>query len=156
MIVRRIGGRFPAGRLWSGGMWLGVLSVLLASAAAGIGLRHVYAQSEQSTPAADTPSNAAPSDNPAPVTTPANPPSSQAVPAPATPARPITNSPEELRKREVANECANLLKLATDLKTEIDKTTKDELSLTVVRKADEIEQLAHKVRSGTRLTAGKD
>jgi len=52
-------------------------------------------------------------------------------------------------RQEVARECADLLKMATDLKTEVDKTTKDTLSLTVVRKAGEIEQLAHKVRTGT-------
>ena len=52
------------------------------------------------------------------------------------------------QKQEVASECANLLKMATDLKTEVDKTTKDTLSVTVVRKAGEIEQLAHKVRLG--------
>jgi hypothetical protein len=37
--------------------------------------------------------------------------------------------------------------LANSLKAEIDKTTKDTLSVTVVRKADEIEHLAHKMRS---------
>ena len=47
---------------------------------------------------------------------------------------------------QVAADCASLLKLATDLKAEVDKTTKDELSMSVVRKAGEIEQLAHKVR----------
>lgn len=51
-------------------------------------------------------------------------------------------------KQEIASECANLLKMATDLKAEVDKTTKDTLSVTVVRKAGEIEQLAHKVRTG--------
>jgi len=38
--------------------------------------------------------------------------------------------------------------MANDLKTEVDKSTKDMLSVTVVRKADEIEKLAHKVRTG--------
>jgi type VI protein secretion system component VasF len=52
-------------------------------------------------------------------------------------------------RQDVARACADLLKMATDLKTEVDKTTKDTLSLTVVRKAGEIEQLAHKVRTGT-------
>jgi hypothetical protein len=39
--------------------------------------------------------------------------------------------------------------MATDLKAEVDKSNKDTLSVTVVRKAVEIEQLAHKVRTGT-------
>jgi hypothetical protein len=46
--------------------------------------------------------------------------------------------------------------MASDLKAEVNKTTKDELSVSVVRKAGEIEQLAHKVRTDPRLTAGKD
>jgi len=50
------------------------------------------------------------------------------------------------RKNQVADECAQLLKLATGLKAEVDKTTKDTLSIAVVRKAGEIEQLARKVR----------
>jgi hypothetical protein len=57
---------------------------------------------------------------------------------------------------QVAGDCAALLKLATDLKAEVDKTTKDELSVTVVRKAGEIEQLARKVRDANRIQAGKN
>jgi len=45
-----------------------------------------------------------------------------------------------------------LLKLATDLKAEVDKTTKDTLSLNVIRKADEIERLAHNVKGKMTLT----
>jgi hypothetical protein len=52
---------------------------------------------------------------------------------------------------EVAKQCADLLKMATDLKAAVDKSSAGTLSVTVVRKADEIEQLAHKVR----LTNGK-
>jgi hypothetical protein len=58
------------------------------------------------------------------------------------------------RKKQIADESARLLKLATDLKAEVDKTTKDTLSITVVRKADEIEKLAHSVKENTKLTAG--
>ena len=39
--------------------------------------------------------------------------------------------------------------MATDLKSEVDKTNRDTLSLTVVRKASAIERLAHKVRTGS-------
>ena len=63
---------------------------------------------------------------------------------------------EEKRKQEVAAECASLLKLATDLKAQVDKTSKDELSVTVVRKAAELEQMAHKVRNGTALEASDE
>jgi hypothetical protein len=47
----------------------------------------------------------------------------------------------------VAVQSANLLKMAYDLKSEVDKTTKDTLSVTVVRRAAEIEQLARKMRA---------
>jgi hypothetical protein len=65
-------------------------------------------------------------------------------------------TPEERRKQEVADECAYLLKLATDLKTEVDKVSKDELSVSVVRKAAQLEQTAHKVRNGTPLSASNE
>ncbi|MDR3724563.1 MAG: hypothetical protein P4K83_08775 [Terracidiphilus sp.] len=45
------------------------------------------------------------------------------------------------------DECAQLLALANELKTAMDKATKDMLSITVVRKAEEIEKLAHRMRS---------
>jgi hypothetical protein len=70
------------------------------------------------------------------------------------PALPLT--PAEQRKQDVASECADLLKLATDLKADVDKSSKDELSIAVVRKAGEIEQHARKLRTDPRLTAGKD
>jgi hypothetical protein len=58
-------------------------------------------------------------------------------------------SPAEASQREIEAESSDLLKMATALKAEVDKSTKDTLSVTVVRKAGEIEQLAHKVRLGT-------
>jgi hypothetical protein len=57
------------------------------------------------------------------------------------------------RKTQIADDTAKLLKLATDLKTEVDKTDKDTLSVNVIRKADEIEKLAHSVREKTKSTA---
>jgi hypothetical protein len=59
-------------------------------------------------------------------------------------------SPEDAidaRKRQIAEDSATLLKLADDLKAEVDKTNKDVLSLEVIRKADQIEKLAHDVQS---------
>jgi hypothetical protein len=55
------------------------------------------------------------------------------------------------RRRQIADDSARLLKLATDLKAEVDKTTKDTLSLGVIRKADEIERLAHDVKEKMKL-----
>lgn len=58
------------------------------------------------------------------------------------------------RRKQIADDSERLLKLATDLKAEVDKTTKDTLSLSVIRKADEIEKLAHSVKDKMKLTAG--
>ncbi len=58
------------------------------------------------------------------------------------------------RKKQIADDTARLLKLANDLKAEVDKTSKDTLSLTVIRKADEIEKLAHAVKEKMKLTVG--
>jgi hypothetical protein len=58
------------------------------------------------------------------------------------------------RKKQLAADSARLLKLATELKTEVDKTTKDTLSVNVIRKADEIEKLAHSVKENMRLSVG--
>lgn len=54
---------------------------------------------------------------------------------------------EGMPNTKVSEESANLLKLATSLKADVDKTTKDTLSVAVVREAGEIEQLAHKMRT---------
>ena len=55
--------------------------------------------------------------------------------------------PDPDPKNPVAVQSANLLKLAYNLKSEVDKTTKDTLSVTVVRQAAEIEQIARKMRT---------
>jgi len=58
------------------------------------------------------------------------------------------------RRKIIADESALLLKLATDLKTEVDKTSKDTLSLSIIRKADVIEKLARDVKEKMKLTVG--
>jgi len=58
------------------------------------------------------------------------------------------------RKKQISDDSTRLLKLATELKSEVDKTTKDTLSLGVIRKADEIERLAHSVKEKMKLTVG--
>jgi len=60
---------------------------------------------------------------------------------------------EAQRKKQIADESARLLALATDLKTEVDKTDKDTLSIAVVRKAGEIERLAHSVKERMKLAS---
>jgi hypothetical protein len=50
------------------------------------------------------------------------------------------------RKKAISAESTQLLAMAVALKAEVDKTNKDMLSLNVIRKADEIEKLAHTVK----------
>ncbi len=54
------------------------------------------------------------------------------------------------RKQEISDDSARLLTLAEALKAEVDKTNKDMLSVGAVRKAGEIEKLAHTVKSHMR------
>lgn len=58
------------------------------------------------------------------------------------------------RRRQIADDTAKLLELATQLKAEVDKTSKDTLSLHVIKKADSIERLAKDVREKMKLTVG--
>lgn len=50
------------------------------------------------------------------------------------------------RQADLKRDTEKLLKLATELKESVDKSSVDLLSLDVVRKADEIERLAHSVK----------
>lgn len=56
------------------------------------------------------------------------------------------------RKRQLSDDSKRLLQLATELKSDVDKTSKDTLSIDVVRKADEIARLAHNVQVKMKLT----
>ncbi len=58
------------------------------------------------------------------------------------------------RKRQIEDDAARLLQLATELKAEVDKTDKDTLSLNVIRKAETIEKLAKGVKEKMKLTMG--
>ena len=49
-------------------------------------------------------------------------------------------------QKQLVADAQRLLSLANELKADVDKTTKDTLSLDVIRKADEIEKLAHNVK----------
>ncbi|MGO8932870.1 MAG: hypothetical protein ACLQDA_04100 [Terracidiphilus sp.] len=105
--------------------------------AAGLGLIRTQAQESFPLPAIDPPGAKASS--------------------PAAPARPASQPAQpqagagDASAADVAKQCADLLKMATDLKAAVDKSSAGTLSVTVVRKAGEIEQFAHKVR----LTNGK-
>lgn len=59
-----------------------------------------------------------------------------------------------LRRKQISDDAAKLLELATELKTAVDKTDKDTLSIEVIRKADTIERLAKGVKEKMKLTVG--
>jgi type VI protein secretion system component VasF len=102
---------------------------------AGVGLIRIHAQDSFPLPAINPPGAkaAAPATGTAPT--------AQSAPQQAGPNASESSTPE------VAKQCAQLLELATDLKAAVDKTSASTLSVTVVRKASEIEQFAHKVRN---------
>ena len=50
------------------------------------------------------------------------------------------------RQQDIKKDTDKLLELATELKQYVDKTNEDILSTDVIKKADEIEKLAHSVR----------
>jgi len=58
------------------------------------------------------------------------------------------------RKKQIADDTSKLLELATQLKAEVDKTSKDTLSINVIRKAESIEKLARGVKEKMKLTVG--
>ncbi|MGA2250096.1 hypothetical protein [Terracidiphilus sp.] len=74
-----------------------------------------------------------------------------AVPKPADSTQAPAQTPVNQQEQK---ERADLLKLATELKSEVDKSTKDTLSLTVVRKADEIERVARGMKDRYRANGG--
>ncbi len=50
------------------------------------------------------------------------------------------------RQKRLVADTDKILALATDLKAQVDKSTKDNLSVDVFKKTDEIEKLAHSVK----------
>jgi hypothetical protein len=70
------------------------------------------------------------------------------------PAPQAAPTPGAEHKRQISDDSAKLLTLAMALKAEVDKTNKDMLSLDVIRKADEIEKLAHNVRDKMKVSVG--
>ena len=69
-------------------------------------------------------------------------PSAGSAPVPAKPQLPPAAIPPQPGEESTA-----LLQLANELKAELEKTTRDMLSVRAVHKAEEIEKLAHRMRS---------
>jgi|GEM_PF-4431492 len=72
-------------------------------------------------------------------------PAQQAVPA-AAPAQATAADARSTRHQQLADDSAQLLKAATVLKSEVDKTSKDMLSITVIRRAEAVEKMARAIR----------
>jgi hypothetical protein len=80
------------------------------------------------------------------------------MPNPAAPNSPSDNPARERMEKEMAKKAneerqaqlrrdsERLFKLATELKESVDKTNQNTLSIDVIKKADEIEKLAHSVK----------
>jgi hypothetical protein len=51
------------------------------------------------------------------------------------------------RHKRLVDDTAKLLELSNELKSDVDKSTKDELSVQVIQKAAQIEKLAHDVQA---------
>jgi hypothetical protein len=73
-----------------------------------------------------------------------------AVAAPPPPTPKPADAGGDAARQQINNETANLLAMAYALKAEVDRTNQDQLSISVVRKAGQIEQMARKVRDELR------
>jgi hypothetical protein len=58
----------------------------------------------------------------------------------------IVRTQQTERQKKLIADTDHLLALATQLKADMDKTTKDTMSIEVIKKAEEIEKLAHSVK----------
>ena len=135
-----------ASRLWTRAFWLCILAVLLTTTLTlKLGSREIHAQ-------AATPAQATPSHDSTQANSPAG--TDSQVPTADQQAK-KDNQPKpddhaavtDPKKKAIADQGASLLKLASSLKADVDKTTPDTLSVSVIREADEIEKLAHKMRT---------
>ncbi len=141
----------PMGCFRRRGLWLGYAAALAVLA---VFMTMTQAGAQQTSQSGQQPANASGTAHP-PDPSQASKASPPAVPSSPSGA-PIPTAANTDRKKRIADESASLLKLATDLKAEVDKTTKDTLSLNVIRKADEIEKLAHNVKEQTKVSDGSN
>jgi sRNA-binding protein len=136
MSVHRKGKTSIQRRLWTRAAWFCALAVLAVVTGGG---RLASRAQSPAPPAAASASFGAGAQAPEPQ------PSSQSG-----------NASEAEQKKQIAVDSANLLKMAIVLKVEVGKTTKDTLSVTVIRKADAIEQLARRMKAEMKPVVGKN
>ena len=68
----------------------------------------------------------------------------------------MTREANKKRQQDIRDDTDKLFQLATELKAAVDKSNENLLSLEVVRKADEVEKLAKKVKEKTGLRLWTD
>jgi hypothetical protein len=122
-----------------------MLSLCVLAGLAAAALASAPGQQALPGPPPSSPPPAATAAPPAPVT--------QSKPGNPQPAKPAPDAASPQPATPAVLESEALLKLATDLKAEVDKTTQDTLSLAVVRKAAELERVAHAVREKAKAAA---
>ncbi len=153
MRVQCNGPRLKVNRLRSGAPWLCVVAGFCVLAlTARLGERETFAQASQLPSTSTGQIGISPEEPVAPPQ-----PIIVRMPAPGATTSAATQGqpakvempaiPDPDPNNPVAVQSTNLLRLAYNLKSEVDKTTKDTLSVTVVRQAAEIEQLARKMRT---------
>ena len=144
--VRRRSVKREAGRAQSRGLWLFALGCISALVVAtGAGLIKTQAQESFPLPAINPPGAKAAPGTQATSTPGGDPPGKQQAGQQA--GQQNVPTAADAQKQEIANQCADLLQMATELKKAVDKSRPDTLSVTVVRKAGDIEQYAHKLRA---------
>ena len=116
-----------------------------------ISVAHAVAQTPAQAPTPAQTQEKSPGNSPAPAQPPA---AAKATQNPGDPAQASSAEvrPVEARKDQIAADSAKLFQLANELKAEMDKSTKDTLSLSVMKKAEEVEKLARKVRDEMRAS----
>ena len=139
----KLNSRSVSGIRGNGRVLIGALFCALLAAALGA---RSLSQQDQTQPNQTQENQAKSSNPPAPNT----PPAASASPNDA------QHSASLARQKQIADESAQLLRLATDLKAEVDKSTKDTLSVAVIRKADAVERAAHGVKEKIRVDAASN
>lgn len=66
----------------------------------------------------------------------------------------MTRAANKKRQQDIRDDTDKLFQLATELKAAVDKSNENLLSLDVVRKADEVEKLAKKVKEKMKESVG--
>ncbi len=137
MKMRRMSSKRKVRLLRTRALWVCLLAGLFVIAVAiRPGVRTTFAQSTE------------PQASPPPATSGAAAGATAQAPSPDQPPKADVNDAATIPpQKQVVLDGANLLKMANDLKANMDKTTPDTLSVAVIHQAEEIEKLAHKMRS---------